>query len=202
MHDEGYVKFRCHWIMADPIAPELIRELNGWRNRLYQIGLIGAYRNGIGFGNISVRIEGTKQFIISGTQTGAIVTLDEKHYTVVLDFDLKQNELTCKGPVKASSESFAHGVIYQISSDVGAIIHVHSGDLWRRFLNQAPTTSKKVSYGTPEMAEEIKKLFTETDLASQKILVMGGHEEGVITFGENLEDAASVLIRHFQDTDK
>jgi L-ribulose-5-phosphate 4-epimerase len=44
------------------------------------------------------------------------------------------------------------------------------------------------------MAKEIKRLFEETSLRSEKIIVMGGHEEGIISFGKNLEEAANVML--------
>ena len=50
-------------------------------------------------------------------------------------------------------------------------------------------------YGTPEMAYEIARLFDTTDLRSREILVMGGHESGIVTFGKNLKDAFEVLMR-------
>ena len=34
--------------------------------------LIGAYENGVGFGNISMRIKGGHQFVITGSATGEI----------------------------------------------------------------------------------------------------------------------------------
>ena len=44
------------------------------------------------------------------------------------------------------------------------------------------------------MANEIKRLFDETALNKEKILVMGGHREGIISFGKDLEEAGSILI--------
>ena len=36
--------------------------------------------------------------------------------------------------------------------------------------------------------------FDETALSKEKILVMGGHREGIISFGKDLEEAGSILI--------
>ena len=38
---EGYIKFQCNWIWSDPIPQNEISELNRWRNRLYELRLIG-----------------------------------------------------------------------------------------------------------------------------------------------------------------
>jgi hypothetical protein len=67
--------------------------------------------------------------------------------------------------------------------------------LWRALVDRAPTTSKEVAYGTPEMAYEIMRLFKTTDVQSRKILVMAGHEGDIVTFGKNLEDAFNILMR-------
>ncbi|MFM7715218.1 MAG: class II aldolase/adducin family protein, partial [Microcystis sp.] len=52
MIDEGYVKYNCTWIPDCSLISSEIAELNYWRNRLYRLGLIGQYDNGIGFGNV------------------------------------------------------------------------------------------------------------------------------------------------------
>ena len=45
------------------------------------------------------------------------------------------------------------------------------------------------------MAYEIMQLFTRTDAQSRKIVVMAGHEAGILTFGKDLEEAFAVLVR-------
>ncbi len=85
-------------------------------------------------------------------------------------------------------------MIYSGHPGIGAIIHVHHAQLWKQLLHQVPTTGAEVPYGTPEMAAETQRLFRETPLLQQKIFVMAGHEEGVVTFGETLQVAYRVLI--------
>ncbi len=48
------------------------------------------------------------------------------------------------------------------------------------------------------MAEEVIRLFKETDVKKKKILVMPGHEEGVISFGKNLKEAGQILLEFFE----
>ena len=194
---EGYIKFNCHWTKAGPVSQDYIREMNVWRDKLYALGLIGVYEDGIGFGNISMRFEGNT-FIITGSATGGLKQLNENHFTLVTSYDLEQNSLECKGPIKASSESLTHAAIYESTREVQAVIHVHNIKLWKKLINKVPTTRSDAEYGTPEMAREIKRLFTETEIKEKKILVMGGHEEGIITFGENLDEAGEKLLEYFQ----
>jgi hypothetical protein len=66
--------------------------------------------------------------------------------------------------------------------------------LWATLLDNAPTTSKSVTYCTPEMAYEIVRLFEVSDVRSKKIFAMAGHEDGIVTFGKNLQAAFGVLM--------
>ena len=191
--DEGYIKFNCNWIPSNDIPSDKVAALNVWRNIMYKKGLIGVYPDGVGFGNISMRCN-EKIFLISGTATGALATLNESHYSMVTDYDLSRNSVTCVGPLKASSESLTHALIYECSAATNAVIHIHNLDLWNRLMHLVPTSSENISYGTPEMANEIKRLFDETTLSTEKILVMGGHWEGIISFGKDLEEAGNILL--------
>ena len=43
MIDEGYTKYEFDWRQTPALAPELIADLNTWRNRLYDRDFIGYY---------------------------------------------------------------------------------------------------------------------------------------------------------------
>ena len=177
--DEGYIKFNCHWIKGKPLPGAMLEGLNAWRDKLFTLGLVGMYPDGIGFGNLSIRHPG-QGFIITGSATGGLKSLDEQHYVLVNACNLEQNSLVCTGPIIAPSESLSHAVIYEASMD------------------KAPTTPPDAGYGTPAMAREILRLFRESDLEKEGILVMGGHPEGIIAFGQNLDQAGEILLRHLQ----
>ena len=192
--DEGYIKFKASWSKTEPLDFSVIAVLNNWRQKLYEARLIGAYENGIGFGNISQRWKDQGQFIISGSKTGLIKHTSSRHYSKVVGFNLEKNNLQCEGPVIASSESMSHAVIYQECPDVNAVVHVHHLALWQRMLNQVPTTPPEATYGSPEMARAIIELLNNSDLKDRKIFVMAGHEEGIFTFGETLEEAGNLIL--------
>jgi len=199
--DEGYIKFRCNWIEAEPISINQLHDINKWRDTLYNLGLIGAYNNGIGFGNISKRLN-NHTFIITGSATGGLKTLNENHYVLVDEYNLRQNSLTCTGPIKASSESLSHAVIYECSYETNAVIHIHNLDMWEKLIHKVPTTREEISYGTTEMADEIKRLFIETNVRTEKIIAMAGHEEGIIAFGKTLDEAGEILLNRMNKINK
>ena len=190
--DEEGIKFKCEWIQLPPFEMDRIAELNTMRDKLYDEGLVGVTPDGIGYGNISQRAW-EHQFIITGTATGKLKKLGPEHYTLVAAYDIGENAVVARGPVKPSSESLTHAMIYECAGDVNAVIHVHDPELWKKLLATAPATNENVPYGSPEMAREIRRLFEEQDLRNQGIFAMAGHENGVIAFGSTLEDAWQVL---------
>ena len=197
MIDEGYIKYQCRWHRESAIAKADITELNQWRSELYQLNLIGKYDNGIGFGNVSIRLGSSQQLIISGTQTGGIADLTAKHYTKVVDFDWRKNYVVCRGEIKASSETLTHAAIYVAEPKVNAVVHVHHQQLWNELLHRVPTTDPNCAYGTPEMARELIRLCQQPQTKQQKIVIMSGHESGILTFGRDLTEASEVLLDYF-----
>jgi ribulose-5-phosphate 4-epimerase/fuculose-1-phosphate aldolase len=195
--DEGYTKYECEWRHGPALPAASIAELNRWRNRLHEQGLIGYYpEHGVGFGNVSIREGDSDAFIISGTQTGHIEKTDERHYARVVRCDIEANRVFCEGPVQASSEALTHAAIYALDPAIRAVVHVHDAALWNELIDRVPTTAREVSYGTPEMAHEFRRLYEETDFAVQGVAVMGGHDEGIVTFGRDIEDATRRILRY------
>ncbi len=197
MIDEGYIKYQCYWTRQASVYSTEIVELNLWRQQLYKLGLIGMYPNGIGFGNLSIR--DNKTIIISGTQTGGLSNLMPQHYTKVTNFDWEKNTVTCIGEIKASSETLTHGAVYTADPEIRAVIHVHHLQLWQKLLDRVATTKRNCAYGTPEMAKAIIRLCQQETTKAQKIIIMSGHEEGIITFGQDLTEAGNILLAFYQD---
>jgi hypothetical protein len=192
---EGYIKFQCNWEKEPVDLPEgLLLSMNSARQKLRDLGLIGVYPDGIGFGNISVRNADGTSFYITGSATGELPELDSQHYALVTEYDISGNVLSCKGLTKASAESLTHAAFYEAVPEAGAVVHVHCRWLWEKLLHQFATTPADIEYGTPEMALAVGDLAQKANSHSDKIVVMGGHPEGIIAFGETLEEATSLII--------
>ncbi len=196
--EEGYIKFECDWEKKSfTFAKKNFNNLNSWRKKLHELELLGMDEEGIGFGNVSMREENTRRFYITGSETGKHEDLQKDHYAKVIDYDIDKNYVKCSGKVKASSESLTHAAVYESDPAVNAVIHIHHERLWKMLKNKLPTTDPEVPFGTPDMAHEIKRLMEQREVRIEKIIIMGGHKEGILTFGRDLDEAGEVLLKYF-----
>jgi L-ribulose-5-phosphate 4-epimerase len=156
-----YVKFPYQRACAD-IAPfDALAELNACRRKLLEQHLIGVDSTGIGFGNLSVREGVSRNFYITGSATGGLPELTPTDCVRVVAYDFARNCLCYEGTAIPSSESLTHAAIYECDPTISAVIHCHDSVLWRTLLERAPTSSKAVAYGTPEMAYEIMRACSQ-----------------------------------------
>ncbi|MEW5957876.1 MAG: class II aldolase/adducin family protein [Chloroflexota bacterium] len=204
--EEGVIKFQMDYTPTAPLPPEQLRQINAWRKITYLLQLIGQEAGrygGYGFGNISRRLEPfdapetRRRFVISGTQTGGLAELSAGHYAIVTAYYPEQNRLVAEGPIRPSSESLTHGMIYDLDNDLRWVIHAHSPQLWRHAAAlELPLTDPAVAYGTPEMAVAVRRLFAETEVRARLIFAMGGHEDGIVSFGRTAEEAGGVMLNY------
>jgi len=193
--EKGYIQFECVWDYVERVDYDGLTELIQWRRILHDERLMGVDANGVGYGNLSERIDNTDTFVITSTQTGHIRDLDASHFAIVTDNDVRANRIACSGAIRASSESLSHAILYRADNRIGAVVHVHAGETWRRLLGKAPTTGSHAEAGTVAMANEIERLAESIDLGKPTVLVMGGHTDGLLSFGRTISEAASVILR-------
>lgn len=201
---EGVIKFNLEFTPAPPLSEADLMEINQWRARLYAHKLIGqdpARYGGYGYGNLSLRLApldappALRRFIISGSQTGNLAELEPEHYTVVTACYPDENRLVAHGPIRPSSESLTHSAVYALDPAIRAVFHAHSPEIWHAAAKLGiPITDADVPYGTPQMAAEVARLYATTDMAQQRIFSMGGHEDGIVTFGTTAAEAGEVLL--------
>ncbi|MEM9291934.1 MAG: class II aldolase/adducin family protein [Acidobacteriota bacterium] len=204
---EGVIKFAAeheHRALEVRRYGDAASSLVAWRQILRHTALVGqdpARYGGYGYGNVSTRVgppsagRGRRSFLVSGTQTSGIVDASLEHFCLVESYDVGRNRVLSRGLVKPSSESLTHAAVYDLGPQIRFVFHAHSSVLWRaaRAL-RLPTTNPQVSYGTPEMAAEVQRLYRSTALAESRLLVMGGHEDGFVAFGRTAEEAGQTLL--------
>ena len=182
--DDGVIKYQAIHKNSSPPIHILLNELDEIRTKLFDLGLVGIYSDGIGYGNVSIRHEAG--CIISGTASGAIRVLGASGYCYVRSFDIQQNIVCTQGSVNASSESMTHCAIYQANSLVQCVLHIHHRELWQKLLDEKyQSTSADIPYGTPQMALSMATLVN-TKATSSGLLVMAGHYEGIVAYGQTI----------------
>lgn len=199
--DEGVTKFVLDFVAAPPAEPALIATLNAWRTVLHRLGLTARdplRYGGLAYGNVSRRLpatsgfESASAFLISGTQTGGLPVLDSQHYSCVVTYDLNRNHISATGPLPPSSEALTHAAVYDADPRVGCVIHVHSPEIWQfRSELKLPTVTPEIAYGTPEMAYAIAAAVKSETFP---VVAMAGHQDGVISCGITVRDAAERMI--------
>lgn len=196
---EGVIKYRLDYQpCASQHYPEYA-ELNAWRTILFRLDLIGqdAKRyGGLAYGNVSFRLGDTRQFIITGSQTGGLASLTSDHFSAILSAEPSQNHIIATGAIKPSSEALTHAAVYAANHNVKAVVHVHSPIIWQNYQTLAlPAIDETIQYGTQAMAEAVSTLFARKLFIEKPVFVMLGHEDGIVAFGESIADASMILIR-------
>jgi len=193
--EKGYIQFVCDWQPAKGVTYQNLPALIRWRKVLHEAHLVGVDVNGVGFGNMSERIPGSREFVITATQTGHIADLDASHFAHVKDHDVEGNRLSCVGAIRASSESLSHAILYDADPSIGAVVHSHDAESWGRLRGVVPTTDAGAEAGTVAMAREIGRIVRSQPTSGQGIIVMGGHKDGLLSFGRNITEASINMLR-------
>ncbi len=200
---EGVIKFKLCHLFDSPHRYDLLAELIAWRRILFQLQLIGEdpmRYDGYGFGNISQRVPpfddpSCRPFIITGTQTGSCRSLGPEHFSTVTGCVPEQNRVTSTGPIKPSSEAMTHATLYEVDSELRVVMHVHSPHIWSAATRLGlPATSATAAYGTTAMTDAVREVMNQALTRELSLFVMGGHEDGVVSFGRTAEQAGHALI--------
>jgi ribulose-5-phosphate 4-epimerase/fuculose-1-phosphate aldolase len=171
----------------------LLSALNQTRTDLFDLNLIGTYANGVGYGNLSVRMLGN-QFIVTASATGGLRTLGQEHYCLVEEFSEDQNYVRSIGALPASSEAMTHGAIYAANTAVHCVVHVHCKQLFDYCLvNARLATPAIIPYGTPAMAHAVSELV-RAQHTLPVLFAMAGHEEGIVAYGADVASTHALLL--------
>jgi len=195
--DEGVIKYRLEFTPAPPLPAAKLTELIAWQRIARQLGLLGrdpARYGGLAYGNLSLRLA-DDGFVISATQSADVPDPGPEHYAQVSDWDCAGNRIVAQGPARPSSESLTHAALYDADPAIGCIIHGHAPTIWqRRDALGLASTAADVAYGTPAMATEVARLYRESGLAGHGTLAMGGHQDGVLAFGRDPDEAGWEMV--------
>lgn len=208
MEREGVTKFRGEHETCELDGRrfgELACKLIAWRRLMALTRLVGqdpSRYEGAGYGNVSARIGppsaalGGRAFLITATQTSGLSEIDLQGFAVVERYDFDRNWVRSRGRLPPSSESMTHGAIYDSGPHIRCVIHAHSPDLWERASQlRIPMTSPSVTYGSPEMAHEVRRLCRQSAVVERQMVAMGGHQDGILAFGRSPAEAGQTVLR-------
>lgn len=198
---EGVIRFQLEYRKAP--LPEWAdpTEIITWFRRCRALGGIGRYPpdryHGAAYGNLSER--GEEGFLITGTQTGGKDHLTDQDIAWVRRVDVENNRVISEGPAKPSSESLSHGQIYALHPGTRFVIHIHDALLWHQATAlHLPLTDPGAEYGTPAMAREVERVMALPETLCSGAFAMGGHEDGIVIFGDDAEQAGIRLLRLYR----
>lgn len=196
--DDGVIKFKFRLKKSGTISSREYLDVEKWRAIFFKMRLVGEdSESHIGYGNLSKRISGSDQFIITGTQTGHLPHLNGSQYTKVTSCDLKSLSVDAIGPIPPSSESLTHFAFYQKCKQINFIFHIHSSKLWNHMISEKMnSTPQDVSYGTQEMAIAVQNIIGNKESG---IIVMKGHQDGVIAYGNSAEQAGRMVLNSINE---
>lgn len=193
--EEGVVKYSLEFKKTEPISSTCKDKIESIREDMYALNLIGAYDDGIGFGNISLKMDNSDKFVITGTQTGHLERLHVEDYSMVERVDFDTFTTYASGACRPSSEAITHACIYALDKKVKAIIHVHNEKLWKYMLEHDYVSTSDVEYGSLEMTKDIQQIYSSLDALENCSFVMRGHFEGVFVFAKSLQEAQKHLMK-------
>ncbi len=195
---EGVIKYELVFDDAPSLEDHNYTALSYWHGQFKQASILGQdpqRYGGLGFGNLSERIDQTS-FLISGTQTGGLDRLGADEYALVTRVDIVANRVEAQGRVRPSSEALTHAAVYALDDRIQFVFHVHSPDLWQASSQLCMAqTSAGIEYGTPAMADEMKRLRDVGSFHAGNLLAMTGHEDGIISFGATAEEAGDLITQ-------
>ncbi len=193
MTETGSIKFRMNRLSRTVPTFSQLDEVNSCRQELLRAGLLGRDENGIGFGNISVRVPGQSGFHITASGAGDRSILEARDIVLVTGWNIATNEVEFSGAADPSSESMTHAAIYESDAQAAAVIHAHNQILWNLLSATGAVTSGSADYGTPAMAAAVKQ-YLSAQKERENLFAMDGHSGGILCCGQEIRAICSLLL--------
>lgn len=181
---DGYVgvKFRAIQLSSDmPLVIKAIFPLFKQSAQLLkEYGMTP--KNG---GNISLKRVDGMVITSSGSNLGS---LEEDEIVHVRKCSIEDRIVEYDGLNVPSSETFMHYLIYQLRSNIGAIVHAHDPATSRFATASVKETAKEEPYGTLDLA----KIACDTFSKNEDVIILKNH--GYVAVGQNLEEATNLIV--------
>jgi len=138
-------------------------------------------------GNISVRYGHGLAITASGCNLGYI---EKNEIVLVITCEVETRRVFYQGPIKPSSESIMHWLIYGYQTGAKVIIHAHDQFATRPELlaGEVAETEREEPYGTVELA----RMAIETFQRGEPIVILKNH--GYVAFGSDLDQTCDLVV--------
>lgn len=183
-------KFSTVFVSNSFAVPDELKTLKKWCAVFEEKGLAPSHSAGT-FGNLSFRLKGTDEFIITASCVGFKDKLRDEDFVHVKDVDLEKRRIRAAGSREPSSESMLHSEIYRTRKDVNAVFHGHSKEILED-CSDLITTKKAEPYGSIELVKSVKDV-----LGNNNFIIMKGH--GFISMGAAMDIAGNYALHVLGD---
>ena len=138
-------------------------------------------------GNLSIRYRDGLIITASGSNLG---NFEENELIFVKKCRVEDELVLYHGPIKPSSESIMHWLIYKKRPEAAAVIHAHDefATCSELLVGEIEESNREESYGSVELANMAIEMFSRTE----KIFVLKNH--GYIAVGPDLDSTSDLVV--------
>ena len=138
-------------------------------------------------GNLSIRYRDGLIITASGSNLG---NFEENELIFVKKCRVEDELVLYHGPIKPSSESIMHWLIYKKRPEAAAVIHAHDefATCSELLVGEIEESNREESYGSVELANMAIEMFSR----AEKIFVLKNH--GYIAVGPDLDSTSDLVV--------
>lgn len=166
-----------------------------------ELGVIGRdpqRYEGLAFGNLSHRPAGAEGFWVTATQTADRRLLRPQDLVWIDSWQLEQQTVVAHGNLPPSSETLSHAAIHGARAGTALwVLHGHAPSIWQQAAARGwAVTDVAAANGTLALARALAALATP----ASGLIVMGGHRDGVIAYGDEADTVLQTLSAALETT--
>lgn len=138
-------------------------------------------------GNLSIRYRDGLIITASGSNLG---NFEENELIFVKKCRMEDELVLYHGPIKPSSESIMHWLIYKKRPEAAAVIHAHDefATCSELLVGEIEESNREEPYGSVELANMAIEMFSR----AEKIFVLKNH--GYIAVGPDLDSTSDLVV--------
>lgn len=187
-----FPKFSTVFVSDSFSVPDELKVLKQWCALFEEKGLAPSHSSGT-FGNLSLRISGSDEFIITASSVGLKNKLADDDFVLVKDVDITLKKIIAEGKKQPSSESMLHWAVYKKREDINAVFHGHCREILCKSKRLGISETKEENdYGSPELVNSVLEV-----LGNDNFIIMKNH--GFLSLGKTMDEAGNIALKVLAD---